>query len=74
MTGWIKCSDALPEPHQQVLVNDLNGEGVLIAWRALWRGINGKPTGEWQWVFQVAGIEDSEVSIDEWCAYPPPTE
>ncbi|MFR0653305.1 DUF551 domain-containing protein [Pantoea sp. SIMBA_079] len=71
---WIKCSDQLPEACQQVLVNDLNGEGVLIAWRSLWRGSGGIPTGEWAWSFQVAGIEHEDVNIKEWCAYSEPTE
>lgn len=69
---WINCYESLPEPHQQVLVNDLNGEGVLIAWRALWMGIGGKPTGDWQWVFQVQGIESEDVEIRQWLAYPAP--
>jgi hypothetical protein len=40
---WINCSESLPEAQQQVLVNDLNGEGVLIAWWALWFGAGGHP-------------------------------
>ncbi|MEY8768986.1 DUF551 domain-containing protein [Erwinia sp. ACCC 02193] len=72
---WIDCEESLPEPNQTVLVNDLNGEGVLIAWRSLWRGVGGKPTGDWQWVFQVQGIEEEDVEIKQWLAYPaPPTE
>jgi len=71
---WINCNESLPEAKQQVLVNDLNGEGVLIAWRALWFGAGGIPTGEWKWVFQIAGIDESEVKIKQWCAYPAPTE
>lgn len=45
---WINCAEYLPEPNQTVLVNDLNGEGVLIAWRSLWRGVGGKPTANRQ--------------------------
>ncbi len=69
---WKKCSEELPESQTQVLVNDLNGEGVLIAWRALWMS-NGKPTGQWEWVFQNDAIDSADVKIKEWCAYPQPT-
>ncbi len=69
---WKKCSEELPESQTQVLVNDLNGEGVLIAWRALWMS-NGQPTGQWEWVFQNEAIDSADVKIKEWCAYPQPT-
>ncbi len=69
---WIKCSEQLPEAQTQVLVNDLNGEGVLIAWRALWMS-NGKPNGSWGWCFQHDVIDSNDVKIKEWCAYPEPT-
>ncbi len=71
---WVKCSESLPEANKQVLVNDVNGEGVLIAWRALWMS-NGKPTGEWEWerVFQNQDIDSDDVKIKEWCAYPEPS-
>lgn len=71
---WIKCNESLPEANQQVLVNDLNGEGVLIAWRSLWYSAGQVPTGDWQWVFQIAGLEHEDVKVKEWCAYPDPTE
>lgn len=70
---WIKCSEELPEANKQVLVNDLNGEGVLIAWRSLWYS-NGEPTGKWEWSFQVPELDHYDVKIDKWCAYPDPTE
>ncbi|CAM7710952.1 DUF551 domain-containing protein [Citrobacter portucalensis] len=70
--AWIKCAERLPEKHEQVLVNDLNGEGVLIAWRAEWQSVSG-PTGKWQWVFQIEGIEHDDVRIEEWLPYPPPS-
>lgn len=72
MSEWIDCTERLPEPQQQVLVNDLNGEGVLIAWRALWTGMGGVPTGGWKWVFQIADLDDSDVDIKQWCPYPSP--
>ncbi|ELY7489211.1 DUF551 domain-containing protein [Cronobacter turicensis] len=68
---WVKCSESLPEANKQVLVNDVNGEGVLIAWRSLWMS-NGKPTGEWEWVFQIQDIDSDDVKIKEWCSYPEP--
>lgn len=66
---WINCKESLPEPNQTVLVNDLNGEGVLIAWRSLWYS-NGEPNGSWDWTFQIGGIDSSETKILEWCAIP----
>lgn len=69
---WIKCCEELPEAQKQVLVNDLNGEGVLIAWRALWMS-NGKPTGDWEWVFQNDAIDAEDVKIKEWLPYPEPS-
>lgn len=69
---WIKCSESLPEENQQVLVNDLNGEGVLIAWRSLWYGSGGIPTGGWEWSFQLEGLEHEDVKIKEWFPYPSP--
>lgn len=71
---WINCSEQLPEPNQQVLVNDLNGEGVLIAWRSVWLKSGGIPTGQWQWTFQVSSIDESDVKIKQWCSYPDPNE
>lgn len=53
---WIKCSESLPEAQQQVLVNDLNGEGVLIAWRALWFGAGGIPTGDGSGFFRLQAL------------------
>ena len=70
--AWIKCAERLPETHEQVLVNDLNGEGVLIAWRAEWQSVSG-PTGKWQWVFQIESIEHDDVRIEEWLPYPSPS-
>ncbi|WP_314421873.1 hypothetical protein [Pseudescherichia vulneris] len=70
---WVNCSEALPEADKPVLVNDLSGEGVLIAWRSLWLDVSGKPTGQWEWEFQVEGLDSSDVKIRQWCAYPEPT-
>lgn len=69
---WKKCSEELPPPHETVLVNDLNGEGVLLAWRAEWQSVSG-PTGKWQWVFQIQDIENEDVRIEEWLPYPAPS-
>lgn len=68
---WISVEDRLPEPNTTVLVNDLNGEGVLLAWRAEWYS-NGQPNGDWQWCFQIQGLEHEEVKIRHWCEYPEP--
>ena len=69
---WKKCSEELPPAHETVLVNDLNGEGVLLAWRAEWQSASG-PTGRWQWVFQIPSIENEDVRIEEWLPYPKPS-
>jgi len=61
----------LGTPHR-LLVNDLNGEGLLIAWRAEWMS-RGVPTGKWEWIFQIEGIQHADIHIVEWCEYPEPT-
>ena len=37
-----------------------------------WQGVCG-PTGKWQWVFQIEGIEHDDVRIEEWLPYPSPS-
>lgn len=71
MMEWISVKDKLPPFFEAVLVNDLNGEGVVIAWRAEWYS-NGKANGDWQWCFQIPDLEHSDVKIAHWCAYSEP--
>lgn len=64
------AADILPPPNTTVLLFDANGEGWLLGWRSMWRGMGGKETGDWQWSFQIDGLNHEDVNITHWLAIP----
>lgn len=62
--------DILPPTNTTVLLFDANGEGWLLGWRSMWRGMVGKETGDWQWSFQIEGLSHEDVNITHWLAIP----
>lgn len=68
-SAWIGINEFLPDGNVPVVVWDSTGEGYLIGWRSFWYS-NGQRTGEWEWSFQIADMNNSNVNITHWTPLP----
>lgn len=62
--------DILPPPNTTVLLFDANGEGWVLGWRTIWNLVGFKDSGEWEWSFQIEGLNHKDVNITHWLAIP----
>nr|WP_321206129.1 DUF551 domain-containing protein [Limnobaculum sp. M2-1] len=66
---WISVNEILPDGNVPVVVWDSTGEGYLIGWRSFWYS-SGQRTGEWEWSFQIADMNNGNVNITHWTPLP----
>lgn len=69
-TPMISVAQQLPEPNDQVLLYDQNGEGWVIGWRSVWRTFGQKETGKWEWSFQITELNSENTNITHWAPIP----